>query len=104
MRHYLDRKVIRMIPAPRHATANGATSSARTYGIGTLETHKFGLVDTAGWDVAIITVRKSSGTACKSSWRIGEQSATGTLYASATVVAVPGASTVTVDASLAASN
>lgn len=82
-----DEKVIRMIPAPRHATANGATASAKTYGAGTLETHRSGIVDTAGWDVAVIEVRKSAGSAAKASWRIGEQSAAATLFASTTNLA-----------------
>ncbi len=82
-----DEKVIRMIPAPRAAAANGVTASAKTYGTGTAETCARGIVDTAGWDVAVIEVRKSSGSAAKASWRIGEQSAAATLYASATNLA-----------------
>ena len=73
-----------MIPAPRHAVANGATSSAKEYGTGTLETHRYGIVDTAGWDIAVIEVRRSSLKAGKTSWRIGEQSAAATLCASMT--------------------
>ena len=85
MRWDKDIKRIRMIPAPRHATAAGVTASAATYGSGG-STSGRGIVDTLGYDWALLTAEKSSGSAAKASWRFYEQSGAATLIASATAI------------------
>lgn len=83
MQHFLNQKVVRAIPAPKTTTANGHTVSAATYGSG--GNGLKGIVDTTGYDYAVIEIRKSSGTAQKlSKVKIGFQSGPTTLFASCT--------------------
>jgi len=83
MRHDRNFKLVRMIPAPRTTVANGQTVSAATYGSGGHGT--MGIVDTLGWDRALIEVSKQAGTAQKlSKLHLGMQSGPATLWASCT--------------------
>lgn len=79
-----DIKVVRMIPGPRHATAAGVSASAPTYGSGGAS---HGVVDTAGYDQALLMVLKSAATAAKVSWKFYHQSGATTLAASANSIA-----------------
>lgn len=80
-----DFKVWTMIPMPRHETANGATSSAATYGSGG-GTAGRGVVDTLGYDYIEFLFIKNTGTAAKCTLRFAEQSGAATLFASATAL------------------
>lgn len=87
MRHDRNVKVVRMIPAPRTLTANGATVSAQTYGSG--GNGLKGIVDTlAGgveYDRVLVEISKQTGTAQKlSTVKLGMQSGAATLFASCT--------------------
>lgn len=83
MRHDENIKTIVMIPGPRTTTANGASVSAATYG--TTGSTK-GLVDVRGWDRARIRILKQTGTAQKATVRLAFQSASTTLFVSATAL------------------
>lgn len=82
MRHDEDLKVVRMIPIPRHETANGASSSAATYGSGGATGNLRGIVDTLGYRRARIELRKSM-TSAPTTLRLAMQSGAATLFASA---------------------
>lgn len=86
MRHDRNVKVVRMIPAPRTLTANGATVSAQTYGSG--GNGLKGIVDTlAGgveYDRVLIEISKQTGTAQKlSAVRLGMQSGANSVFTAA---------------------
>ncbi len=82
MRHDDDIKTVAMIPGPRHETANGASSSAKTYGSGAVAGNLKGIVDTAGYRRARVRLIKSL-TSAPTSLRLFFQSGAATLCASA---------------------
>lgn len=79
----LDIKVCRMIASPRHETAGGVATSAKTLGSGTATTG-LGIVDKKDWDEAIILAGRSQvNSTAKMILRVYQQSGAGTLAASA---------------------
>lgn len=74
-------ETVRMIPGPRHATANGVGASAATYGSG-LATTGLGIVNihSPPCDYVVFKIFKNVGTAAKTSWKIGYQSGKTALF------------------------
>lgn len=80
----MDLKVYRMIAGPRHETAAGAGTSARTLGSGGVTTG-LGVVDKKDWDWALIVAGRSQiNSTAKFILRFFHQSGAATLTASAT--------------------
>ena len=82
MRHDRNVKVVRMIPIPQLGA--NATVSAGTYGSGGHGTK--GIVDTRGFNRALIEVRRGGGATKVKSVHIGFQSGATTLMASSTLL------------------
>lgn len=85
-----DLKVWRLIGTPRHETANGATTSAKTHGSGG-NTGGIGICDRAGFDFALVIFARSMvNSTASTNWQLFHQSGAGTLCASATSIASAG--------------